>query len=611
MFKAKKNILLILVGVIMLLAMSFAVFAEEASIIASGSCGKNTSWVLYEAGDLVISGKGKIDSATWNDYKNNVKAITIQNGVTNIPENAFEYFTVSKIIIPNSVTEIERYAFEGAYVKVISIPNTVSYIGTGAFEHFNTNSALNIPTSITKIYADTYRGASGLSTAKIPSSVTFIGDNAFADSDITDVTIPETVTNMGNGVFKESSIEKVEFLASMSDINPETFEKCYNLKDVYIKNGVELIGYDAFLDCTSLKEIVLPYTTKVIGEDAFWRCERLTSLICGTESVKVYYSAFSYIPELTIYAIPGTGLESAANYNNIPFVEHTHSMGKWKVKTKAGFSSEGEEYRTCNVCRAEEFRTVARIKSVSLSDKSFVYNGKVQVPTITVKDSNNKTVSDSNYSLTYSNRASKAIGSYTIKVTFTGKYSGSKTLSYKIVPKQVTDLKTSTVKTTSIKLTWTKVAGAKYYKVEKYDSSSKKWVAVKTVDTNSYTVSKLKAGTKYQFRVTALDSTKKIAGKTSVTLKTGTLTVAPTVTFKSSKSKTAVASWKKVTGAVKYIVYKSTDGKKWTKVTTTTKLTYTLTKLTGGKKIYVKVIAVNAYDKSSAASTVKSVTVKK
>ena len=207
-------------------------------------------------------------------------------------------------------------------------------------------------------------------------------------------------------------------------------------------------------------------------------------------------------------------------------------------------------------------------------------------------------------------------------VTATAKKSGltegkkcsvcGKTLTaQKMTLAQVTGLKASTVAKTSIKLSWTKIAGAKYYKVEKYDSSNKKWVAVKTVDTNSYTVSKLTAGKKYQFRVTALDSTKKIAGKASTVLKTGTLTSAPTVTVKSTKSKTAVASWKKVTGASKYIVYKSTDGKKWTKVTTTTKLTYTLTKLTGGKKIYVKVVAVNAYGKESAASKVVNTTVKK
>ena len=80
--------------------------------------------------------------------------------------------------------------------------------------------------------------------------------------------------------------------------------------------------------------------------------------------------------------------------------------------------------------------------------------------------------------------------------------------------------------------------------------------------------------------------------------------------MKSSKSKTATASWKKVTGASEYIVYKSTDGKKWSKAKTTTKLTYTLTNLKAGKTIYVKVQALNAYKRASAYSSVKRVKVK-
>ena len=187
---------------------------------------------------------------------------------------------------------------------------------------------------------------------------------------------------------------------------------------------------------------------------------------------------------------------------------------------------------------------------------------------------------------------------------------GKVLVAQKMTLAQVTGLKASAVAETSIKLTWTKIAGAKYYKVEQ-STDGKTWKAIKTVDANSYTVSKLKAGTKYQFRVTALDGTKRISGKASAILKTGTLTSAPTVTLKSSKSKTAVATWKKVTGATSYIVYKSTDGKKWTKVTATTARTCSITKLTGGKKIYVKVTAVNAYSKESAASSVKNVTVKK
>ena len=109
-----------------------------------------------------------------------------------------------------------------------------------------------------------------------------------------------------------------------------------------------------------------------------------------------------------------------------------------------------------------------------------------------------------------------------------------------------------------------------------------------------------------------LDSTKKVAGKASAVLKTGTLCAKPTISsLKSAKAGQATVAWGKVTGASKYIVYKSTDNKKWTKVTTTNKTSYMLTKLTGGKKIYVKIVAVNAYSKNSADSAVKSVTVKK
>ncbi|MCQ2462339.1 MAG: fibronectin type III domain-containing protein [Clostridia bacterium] len=289
--------------------------------------------------------------------------------------------------------------------------------------------------------------------------------------------------------------------------------------------------------------------------------------------------------------------------------EHEHTLDSGKLVKPAVFGKAGAKAYTCSVCgTVVKTVAIAYPKTVTLSAKSFVYTGKEIKPAVTVKDSKGKTIAATNYTVKYTNN--KSVGTGKVTVTLKGNYSGSKVLTFTITPKQVTGLKAATVKTTSIALSWAKVTGAKYYKVEQ-STDGKKWTAVKTVGTNALTVSKLKAGTKYQFRVTALDSTKKIAGAKSAVLKTGTLTAAPAVTLKSAKSKTATASWKKVTGASKYIVYKSTNGKKWTKVTTTTKLTYTLTKLTGGKKIYVKVYAVNAYGKNSAASTVKSVTVKK
>lgn len=59
--------------------------------------------------------------------------------------------------------------------------------------------------------------------------------------------------------------------------------------------------------------------------------------------------------------------------------------------------------------------------------------------------------------------------------------------------------------TKSVNLHWKKVNGARGYKIQKYNSSKKKWttVAVTSNCSDHYKVSGLKSGTKYKFRVAA------------------------------------------------------------------------------------------------------------
>lgn len=74
--------------------------------------------------------------------------------------------------------------------------------------------------------------------------------------------------------------------------------------------------------------------------------------------------------------------------------------------------------------------------SVTLSKTTFTYSGKVQKPTITVKD-NKTTIPESNFTATYSS-SPKDAGTYKITVKLKGNYSGTATASYKITPKKVT-----------------------------------------------------------------------------------------------------------------------------------------------------------------------------
>jgi len=78
----------------------------------------------------------------------------------------------------------------------------------------------------------------------------------------------------------------------------------------------------------------------------------------------------------------------------------------------------------------------------------------------------------------------------------------------------------------SVTLSWSKVSGAKAYRIFKYDSAKKKWVKVKDVKKTTYTVENLEAGTKYKFKICALKKNSKgkyVKQTTSkaITVKTG------------------------------------------------------------------------------------------
>lgn len=97
---------------------------------------------------------------------------------------------------------------------------------------------------------------------------------------------------------------------------------------------------------------------------------------------------------------------------------------------------------------------ICAAKSISLSGTSYTYDGKVKKPTVTVKDSSGKTIAASSYNVTYGS-GRKKVGKYTVKVTFKGNYSGSKSLTFVINPPK-TSISSLKAKRKSLAVKWTK-----------------------------------------------------------------------------------------------------------------------------------------------------------
>lgn len=140
---------------------------------------------------------------------------------------------------------------------------------------------------------------------------------------------------------------------------------------------------------------------------------------------------------------------------------------------------------------------------LKLSATAYTYNGKVRKPSVAVK-AGEKTFSASEFAVKYSG-GRKNVGKYSVTVTMKGKYTGKKTVTFRINPKG-TAVQKLTKGRKQMKVTWkaqkTQVSG---YRIQ-YSTSSKfkKGTHIKTVKsykTKSLKVKKLKAKKKYYVRI--------------------------------------------------------------------------------------------------------------
>ena len=161
-------------------------------------------------------------------------------------------------------------------------------------------------------------------------------------------------------------------------------------------------------------------------------------------------------------------------------------------------------------------------------------------------------------------------------------------------------------------LTWNAVSGAAKYEVYRARSKDGDYIKYSTVTGTSYTnTSYIENGNTYYYKVRALKSDGTAGAWSSVVSVTYKQTLsAPAVTGGNDAQGRPTLTWKAVSGAAKYEVYRarSKDGT-YTKYSTTTGTAYTNSSyLTSGTTYYYKVRALDANGNAGPYSAVVSVT---
>ena len=192
----KNKYVLVILILISMTTLSFNVCSEDGNSPVSGSCAAsgegNTCHWEYDSSTntLTISGKGKMDdfqrsleeytTAPWYAYHNQISNVIVEDGITNVSQNAFALLTE---------------------LKNVSLSPSVSEIGLGGFYYCQNLKNINLPENLQNIgvVAFTY---SGLKSVDLPDNVLQVGTYAFATSSLENITFSAS-TQLGKSVFWE------------------------------------------------------------------------------------------------------------------------------------------------------------------------------------------------------------------------------------------------------------------------------------------------------------------------------------------------------------------------------------------------------------------------
>ena len=127
--------------------------------------------------------------------------------------------------------------------------------------------------------------------------------------------IRDGVKVIGNNAFKRCEfLTNINIPNSVTNIGYEAFDCCVSLTSINIPDSVTNIGNKAFSSCVSLTSINIPDSVTNIGNETFWGCESLTSINIPNSVTNIGDNAFEYC-SLTSINIP----DSMTNIGNEAF----------------------------------------------------------------------------------------------------------------------------------------------------------------------------------------------------------------------------------------------------------------------------------------------------
>lgn len=365
---------------------------EENSLDASansGYCGDDVTWELDESGTILITGEGPM-----YNYASKASPFYMMDQVTSIR-------------IEEGVSSIGEYAFNGCgNLTSINIPISVNSIGVGAFTDCS-------------MLTDFYYGGTQEEW------------NAIEGGDIY-LTLEANLYVIDNPSPVAVPIERCK----ISEFTQKEYNGQEQLQDIVITYGnTELIkGNDYRIEYANNINAGTA-TVAIIGTGAYTGViEKTFNITAKKITPSVNLSATSFVfnnnTQKPVVTVSDDNTVLSEKDYSLSFDSGLKDVGTYNINVVLKGNYSGSASVTYKI-------TAKNVTpQVTLSKTSFVFNGNVQKPSITVMDGSTK-IDSANYDVTFGTGL-KNTGTYNISVKLKGNYSGSKEVSYKITPKNIT-----------------------------------------------------------------------------------------------------------------------------------------------------------------------------
>lgn len=253
-------------------------------------------------------------------------------------ESGKEDDTRRSVVIPDQldgwpVVAIGDLAFFECLFTDVIIPDGITSIGASAFGNCYYINAITIPTSVMFIGEDAFRDSDGFELSMKLSVIEGSYAAQYAQENGIPYTFAETLGNPVDGaeaertdaggqwtyILKEGGATITGFAEEPSgdlvipgelDGYPVTgigymaFEMCVGLTSVVIPDSVKSIGIAAFDYCEALTRVTIPDGVTVIGDSAFYYCTALTDVTIPASVTSIGDGAFMGCFSLTGVTIP-------------------------------------------------------------------------------------------------------------------------------------------------------------------------------------------------------------------------------------------------------------------------------------------------------------------